>query len=478
MRRFLLVVVFALFAIVGAEAQHRWQSQDRVDAPMSERLQNKDYRVEAYIGGEWQPLKVNGALTSDFNPAANHNDFVGTVRSVMGFAMFTDDFSKPVKVRVTRLGEPFEKVEIRPLSYDIKPRRVDPNTVEFKLRSPKQKVSVEFDGDRLSNIFIIPDLPDERPTQGDVIYFGRGEHEVGELWLKSNQTLYLDEGAVVYGSLRAEGAENIKVAGRGIFCGSRNDHGKHTRGVLVNFEYCKNIDISGLMFRDSPSWTLRFFDCRDVHIDNVKQIGWMINSDGVDLCNTKRAVMENCFFRNYDDNLSLKVFQWSDTRETCDIEVRDNVLWADCAHNLLVGPEAVGAKIHNVRFINNIIIESREKTDPWTGALAIMISDEGVFENILFQDITVEDIRGGKVLSFDFGKYNSRGLAARNITVRNIRYNGTQAPMSVIRGFDEERYIENVQLRNVRFNGKLINKKNFTEYFQTNEFVKGLSFGR
>ena len=50
--------------------------------------------------------------------------------------------------------------------------------------------------------------------------------------------------------------------------------------------------------------------------------------------------------------------------------------------------------------------------------------------------------------------------------------------MSVIRGFDEERYIENVQLRNVRFNGKLINKKNFTENFQTNEFVKGLSFGR
>ena len=91
----------------------------------------------------------------------------------MGFAMFTDDFSKPVKVRVTRLGEPFEKVEIRPLSYDIKPRRVDSNTVEFKLRSPKQKVSVEFDGDRLSNIFIIPDLPDERPVQGDVIYFGR-----------------------------------------------------------------------------------------------------------------------------------------------------------------------------------------------------------------------------------------------------------------------------------------------------------------
>ena len=165
--------------------------------------------------------------------------------------------------------------------------------------------------------------------------FGKGEHDVGELWLKSGQRLFIDEGAVVYAQLRAEGQTDIKISGRGIFCGSKADHGERTRNVLVNFEYCKDIEISGVMFRDSPSWTLRFLDCRNVHIDNVKQIGWMINSDGVDLCNTKNAVMENCFFRNYDDNLSLKVFKWCDTRETCNIVARNNVLWADCAHNLL-----------------------------------------------------------------------------------------------------------------------------------------------
>ena len=479
MKRIFLLLAFSLLLSLECAAQGGWHSLDDANAPMQERLQNKDYKVSLLRGGEWQDVKVYGALTSDYqHHFKNHRDFVGVMRNVMGFAMFTDDFRKPVKVRVTRQGKPFSDVEVRPLSYGIKPRRVDENTVEFTLRSPKQKVSVEFDGDRASNIFIIPDLPCERPADDNLLYFGKGEHDVGELWLKSGQRLFIDEGAVVYGQLRAEGQEDIKISGRGIFCGSKADHGERTRNVLVNFEYCKDIDISGVMFRDSPSWTLRFFDCRNVHIDNVKQIGWMINSDGVDFCNTKNALMENCFFRNYDDNLSLKVFKWSDTRETCNIVARNNVLWADCAHNLLVGPEAVDSRIHNVKFQNNIILESREVQDPWTGAIAVMISDEGTFENILVENTEVEDIRGGKVLSLDYGKYNSRGLAARNIVIRNLRYRGTQAPKSVIKGLDEERTIENVTLRNVRFNGVRVTEKNLGDHFDTNQFIKGLKVGR
>lgn len=475
MKRAILLSAFCLLLTLKCVAQGSWHSLDDANAPMQERLQNKDYKVSLLRDGEWQDVKVYGALTSDYqHHFKNHRDFVGVMRNVMGFVMFTDEFRKPVKVRVTRQGAPFSKVEIRPLSYRIKPRRVDENTVEFTLRSPSQKVSVEFDGDRASNIFIIPDLPCERPVDDNLLYFGKGEHDVGELWLKSGQRLFIDEGAVVYGQLRAEGQTDIKISGRGIFCGSKADHGERTRNVLVNFEYCKDIDISGVMFRDSPSWTLRFLDCRNVHIDNVKQIGWMINSDGVDLCNTKNAVLENCFFRNYDDNLSLKVFKWCDTRETCNIVARNNVLWADCAHNLLVGPEAVDSRIHNVKFSNNIILESREVQDPWTGAIAVMISDEGIFENILVENTEVEDIRGGKVLSLDYGKYNSRGLAARNIVIRNLHYRGTQAPKSVIKGLDEEHMIENVTLKNVRFNGVRVTEKNLDDHFDTNQFIRGL----
>lgn len=461
-------------------AQPRWVSQDNPAAPMAERLQNKDYEVALLRDGQWQSQHVYGALTSNYDRHhANHRDFVGVERFVMGFVMFTDDFQEPVRVRVTRKGEPFEKVEIRPLSYHIKPRRIDANTVEFTLRSPSQKVSVEFDGDRSSNIFIIPDTPSTRPAGDNVIYFGKGEHDVGEMWLKSQQTLYIDEGAVVYGQLRAEGAEGITIDGRGIFCGSKADHGERTRNVLLNMEYCKDIEIKGVMFRDSPSWTLRFLECEGVHIDNVKQIGWMINSDGVDICNSRHVVIENCLFRNYDDNLSLKAFNWwSGISNTFDVVMRDCVLWADCAHNFLVGPEAVNHKIYDVKFQNSIILESREATDPWRGAMAVMISDEGEFENILFENIEVEDIRGGVVMSFDYGKYNSRGRAARNITVRNINYRGTQAAKSVIKGWDTEHTIENITLENVQFNGKRITQKNIDKYFDINQFVKGLNVGR
>lgn len=465
---------------VASVAQSRWVSQDNPQNPMHERLQNKDYEVELYRDGQWCSEHVYGALTSNYDcHLANHRDFLGVERKVMGFVMFTDDFQHPVKVRVRRLGVPFESVEIRPSSYRIKPRRIDSNTVEFTLRSPREKLSVEFDGDRSSNIFILPDKPADCPLDNGVLYFGRGEYEVGELWLKSGQTLFLDEGAVVYGQLRASAAHDIRVAGRGIFCGSRADHGEHTRDVLVNMEYCRNVEIEGVMFRDSPSWTLRFLECEGVHIDNVKQIGWMINSDGVDLCNTRHVVVENSLLRNYDDNISLKAFNWwSGMNNTYDVTMRDCVLWADCAHNFLVGPEAVNHKIYDVRFQRSTILENREANDPWRGAMAVMISDEGEFENILFENIDVEDIRGGVVMSFDYGKYNSRGRAARNITVRNVHYRGTQAQPSVIKGWDESHTIEDITLKGVRYNGECITKKNLCKHFKLNQFVKGLNVGR
>ena len=171
MKRAILLSAVCLLLTMKCVAQGCWHSLDDVNAPMQERLQNKDYKVSLLRDGEWQDVKVYGALTSDYNHFNNHRDFVGVMRKVMGFVMFTDEFRKPVKVRVTRQGTPFSEVEIRPLSYRIKPRRVDANTVEFMLRSPSQKVSVEFDGDRASNIFIIPDLPCECPADDNLLFF-------------------------------------------------------------------------------------------------------------------------------------------------------------------------------------------------------------------------------------------------------------------------------------------------------------------
>ena len=155
---------------------------------------NAAYKVEVFRGGTWEEIFVYNARVSDYagNPEAGYTQYT------MGFALFTDSFRQPLKVRVTRRAGTFSKVEIRPLSYGIVPDVQTPNSVEFELGDPAQKVSVEFDGNRMENLFILPDLPDTAiPTGANVTYFGPGIHNMGrkEILYKDNQTIYLDEGA-------------------------------------------------------------------------------------------------------------------------------------------------------------------------------------------------------------------------------------------------------------------------------------------
>ena len=94
---------------------------------------------------------------------------------------------------------------------------------------------------------------------------------------------------------------------------------------MVDLVGCRNVSISGILLRDSPSWTLCIQRSESVRIENVKQICWMRNSDGVDLCNSRGVVMEGCFMRNYDDNISLKNEPWN-VGDTRDITIRECVL--------------------------------------------------------------------------------------------------------------------------------------------------------
>ena len=178
---------------------------------------NAAYKVEVFRGGTWEEIFVYNARVSDYagNPEAGYTQYT------MGFALFTDSFRQSLKVRVTRRAGTFSKVEIRPLSYGIVPDVQTPNSVEFELDDPAQKVSVEFDDNRMENLFILPDLPDTAiPTGANVTYFGPGIHNMGrkEILYKDNQTIYLDEGALVYGSIYAKRCRNLTIRGRGILC--------------------------------------------------------------------------------------------------------------------------------------------------------------------------------------------------------------------------------------------------------------------
>ena len=481
LRRPFVSVIISLATLFTATAAAAPRSTGNITAETADtmprhRLHNDLYRVRISTDNGRRRIKVHGALVSDITRRDRNNiDTTGAARTLMGFAMFTDDFTSPVTVRVRRRGQPFDSVEVRPAAYAIPTRRISRRTVEFTLERPTQKVSVEFDGDRARNLFVLPDLPDTaapRASSPDTLYFGKGEHHAGLITLRSGQTLYIDEGAVVYGTVRSYDTRDITIAGRGILCGSYAPHHLDTRRVMVDLVGCRNVTISGILLRDSPSWTLCIQRSESVRIENVKQICWMRNSDGVDLCNSRGVVMEGCFMRNYDDNISLKNEPWN-VGDTRDITIRECVLWADCAHNFLVGPESDPRfRTDDVEFADCILLEGRETLYPYKGAMAMMISDEGRFSDIRIRRITVDDPRGASLFSFDYCKFNTRGREARDILVEDIRYNGPQPPRSLLHGLDDKHPIDGITFRNVTINGVRLTEQNFSDYFDMNEHVR------
>ena len=469
---------------------------------MDDRPANDDFTVEIFRNGCWEEIFVYNAEVSDYaaNPAA------GYVQHDMGFAMFTDAFAAPLKVRVTRRAGTFSKVEIRPLSYGIVPNVQTPNSVEFELDDPAQKVSVEFDGNRMENLFILPDLPDTAiPMGANVTYFGPGVHNAGVIRIanESGRILYLDEGAVVLGRIEAENAANLTIRGRGVFCSSQEDHGAGRRPQM-EFRNCDNLKIEGILLRDTPNWTLKIVGSTGVHIDNIKEIGWIMNSDGMDFICCRNVLVENTFQRNYDDNVTIKAFNatpeyiashtntdgsYSDGAiwmvaglrdfEVCNYEIRNCVFWADKAHNMLVGPEARGIAFRNIRFHDNIVLENRQDDGIYPGAMAVMIADDGTFEDIAFENIIVEDIDGGKVFCAHFtnawafdGLY---GQWARNITLRNIAYTGTRATPSWIRGRSDAQSIDGVTIGNFTVNGAPVTDGS-GPHLEINGYVRNVTF--
>ena len=72
----------------------------------------------------------------------------------------------------------------------------------------------------------------------------------------------------------------------------------------------------------------------------------------------------------------------------------------------------------------------------------------------------MEDFRRGQLVNirvFYNQKYcTSPGKGVEGILFKNIIYNGTNATMSVIAGYDENRKVKNVVFENLKINGKLI----------------------
>ena len=432
--------------------------------------------------------RLNRASTTEFGLAS--------------FASF--DMRAGAAVTVT-CPEPVESVKILPTSFGIVPS-VKGQKVTFTLEEPKH-VTVEVNGDWHESLHVFANPFEENvpdPDDPNVIYFGPGIHEVGSVNVGDSTTVYIAGGAVVKCMWEPEDesesgqaaqrrrppsfvcqGKNITLRGRGIIdAGNVPWKGRN----MIVFQESEDVTLEGVILHDASPWTVPIRRCDNVHVDNIKILGWRDNSDGVDICNSRDVLVENCFMRTFDDAVVIKSFEGQG--EVRNIHTRKCVIWNELAHSLSIGAE-IRENVSDVLFEDCDIIHDVGRET----ALRIYHCDDAVISDVTFENIRVEEAR--RLISCWIGttrwtKTEERGNV-RNVIFRDIT--AVSAPIDtsltgfqdgpdwkpyIIRdhasmelvGFDKDHIVENVLFDNVMLDGKKVEP----QQVNMNEFVENVRF--
>ena len=373
---------------------------------------------------------------------------------------------------------------VRPLSAKVTPEVKD-GVVTFTLPHAGG-YSVELDGfHNALHLFLDPPMGySVAPDAKGVHYFGPGVHHAGILNIKDDETVYIDEGAVVYASIHGDGVHRVRILGRGILDNSENieeilfkvdklgdgsvDTGNSRRDHTIHFVDSSDIEIEGITIRDSLVYNIACFGCSNLAVKNCKTIGcWRYNSDGIDLHNCRNARVAGCFVRTYDDSLCAKGHTGY-RYDTCeDILFENCVVWNDWGKAFEIGAETRAEHLRRIVFRN---CDAIHLTGP---AIDIMNVDYGRVHDVRFEDIRIEydpviqrpalqkndenpfvadpnSTYMPPAVCFEIVKHAeySGGLDRRghiyDITLRDIRIRADRMPPSSIHGYDEEHAVSDI----------------------------------
>ena len=283
---------------------------------------------------------------------------------------------------------PFARAVVRPLSAGIA-TQVAHRAVSFSVPGPGYYV-LEIDGPHGAlHLFVEPprDFPEKK---GATYRYGPGMHVAGLVRLKSHDRVYVDRDAIVFGCFIGEGVEDVDIFGHGVIDGrmcERVFEGCYSplQPSCIRFHHSRGIRIDGPVLMDSPSWTLAFFDCENVETRHVKIIGqWRYNTDGIDICNSRRVTVRDSFVRSFDDTIAVKGVPPLRDRPVEDVTVERCVLWCGWGKTIETGIETWAPRFRNIRYADCDILRSQ------ASALNVSAGGPAVVENVVFENIRVE----------------------------------------------------------------------------------------
>jgi hypothetical protein len=246
----------------------------------------------------------------------------------------------------------------------------------------------------------------------NILYFPPGKYLVGELWLKSDMTLYLAGGAVLYGSastgdfntgsggidiegcshgmIRMYQIKNTKVLGRGVIDGNgkairaQND----TKINLFKIEQSSDILIDGILVRDPSFWNTLIYRSDQVTVQNYKMINCRPttttynNTDGVNFDESTNGKLYNALLYTGDDSMATKNEEPSGTIDTKNI-LHEKVVAYSNSVGCKIGTKTMGKSIDGVVFRDIDVVKAGR-------ALNIDAYDTALVQNTRFENIRIE----------------------------------------------------------------------------------------
>lgn len=457
----LAVPLLALFTHCAAAAEIRSHA-----APAGE-PQSTNFNVT--VGNVNVPVYVAKIASGDPVLRFKSVDEVATSGTYFEKAAFASvDIEGSVEVTVT-CPETVKSAKLLPSSYGLLPT-VSGNKVTFRTTASRQ-LTLEINGDWVHSLHIFANaLETDVPKEGDpnVIFFGPGIHDIDELHVSSGKTVYIADGAIVRGKpssrrgpvVSLEG-DNITLRGRGILDGSLCPI--HTQNLL--YIHGTNINVDGIILRDSSVWTMPVRRSENVKIKNIKLFGHRANSDGIDICNSRDVEVSDSFLRTLDDLVVIKTDKGQGAAEN--IRVKNCVLWNEIAHALSIGAE-LREPVTHVRFSDCDVIH--DKGREWT--LRVFQCDSSLISDVSFENIRIEETRN--LISLWIGKFVWTRDAERGhikgVTFKDVQTTGDQ-PKIELQGFDAQHLVEDTKFEHVTINGKAIT----TTAVKQNEFVRNVA---
>lgn len=366
-------------------------------------------------------------------------------------------------------------------------------------------------------------------TYGGKVYIPRGTFLSGALFLKSNMTLYIEEGGVLLGSedtahyplmiYRFEGLEttcyasfintafegvryeNITIAGPGKIDANGTKlrkkeitESKGKPGRAVCLRNVDNIYLHNITVKQSPAWCVHLIYCNHVTVNNIKiytkrdedskKYMDIANGDGLNPDSSSDVYIFHSMIASQDDCIAIKSGKDAEGRKVG--IPSENIRITNCSFKSGFGV-AVGSEMSGS--VRNVLVQDCIFEDVYSiGSIKAPRGRGGIVENIRYEDITFKNynlehedckwFRGAIYIdqfyshnTFDAENkeaFNEGTSIIRDISFQNIQLDTLTGNAIYLTGLPESP-LRNIQLENIQAIGKYGMKANNIRGFVLNK---------